>query len=232
MIIITGTSSGIGKAIANFYLAKGEKVVGISRTTSIAHDNYTHIRCDLSIPEEITALDLSEVINTAQTSAITLINNAGSIGEIKRSWDLATDHFLNVATLNIVAVQSLCAQVLQLAGHDRVKSIVSISSGAGRRAIASWSAYCASKAAVDLFSETLKAELDEIGADTKVYSVAPGVVDTAMQTEIRSSTSENFSSHQNFVDLKANDALRDPNEVALLLHELLQQKQQEIICRL
>ena len=53
-----------------------------------------------------------------------------------------------------------------------------------------------------------------------------------MQTEIRSSTSENFSSHQNFVDLKANDALRDPNEVALLLHELLQQKQQEIICRL
>jgi benzil reductase ((S)-benzoin forming) len=232
MIIITGTSSGIGKALANFYLEKGEKVVGISRRSTIKHENYRHIECDLSDIDAVKSIDLSRIIK-AQLEPTTLINNAGTIGVIGRTWDLDTDHFLKVGNLNIVAVQSLCAHVIKLAGFEQVEAIVNISSGAGRRPIASWSAYCASKAAVDLFSETLLAELKEVGASTRVYSVAPGVVDTGMQEVIRSSNPEDFSIHQNFVDLKEQDGLRKPEEVATLIYALLNKEtQQEVVCRL
>lgn len=232
MIIITGTSSGIGKALTSHYLTNGETVIGIGRTNRFNHSNYTHISCDLSNPQALIDLDLSNYIHQHNES-ITLINNAGTIGEIKRSMDLTAAHYLSVATLNIVAVQSLCAHVLKTAGHANVVAIVNISSGAAKRPIPAWSAYCASKAAVDLFSETLSQELQELGASTKIYSVAPGVVDTEMQVTIRSSNSDDFSGRQKFVDLKEQEELRSPEEVVALLMQLLEKKEQEeVVCRL
>lgn len=232
MVIITGTSSGIGKALTNYYLTQGEAVLGIGRSNIFNHPNYKHVTCDLSQPQNILNLDLSSYLLPCNDS-VTLINNAGTIGEIKRAMDVNANHYLSVATLNIVAVQTLCAHVLKTVGHAHVATIINISSGAAQRPIPGWSAYCASKAAVDLFSETLYEELRELGARTKVYSVAPGVVDTEMQAAIRSSNATDFSSHQKFVDLKEQGELRSPEEVVALLMQLLEKKEQEeVVCRL
>ena len=229
MIVLTGTSRGIGKAIALFYLEKGEKVVGISRTNEIVHKNFTFISCDLSKINELERLDLGAWITN---EPIVLINNAGSIGRIKRAEELDLKTYHHVAVLNIIAVQHLCTYFLKRCKPDQLKAIVNISSGAGRRPIPAWSAYCASKAAIDLYTETLHAEFKETGRTTKVYSVAPGVVDTTMQVEIRGSSPQDFSSHQNFIDLKNNNELRDPQKVAELLHELLLKEQGEVFSRL
>jgi benzil reductase ((S)-benzoin forming) len=220
--IITGTSRGIGKAIANYYLEKGEKVVGISRSNEIKHKNFTFVKCDFTEKQQLYNLDLSEFAEP-ENYPVRLFNNAGILGEIKRTHELTLTHYTDVSMVNIVATQFLCSYTLQTFGLDNVDTIVNISSGAGGRPVPSWAAYCASKAAVNLFTETMAEELKELGKNTKVYSIAPGVVDTDMQHSIRNSDQRDFSNKQNFVDLKENDELRTPEEVAILLDEFLQE---------
>jgi len=218
--IITGTSSGIGNALANFYLKKGEHVIGISRNNSIEHENFKHIPCDLSDKQQLHDLGLLEH-TSKENYPIRLINNAGIIGDIHRSHELTLTHYVDMAMVNIVAPQYLCSYVLQTFGFENIDTIINITSGAGQRPVPSWGAYCASKAAIDLFAETLNEEIKELGKSTKIFNVAPGVVDTRMQESIRNSDEENFSSHKNFVDLKENNELRSPEEVAALLDEFL-----------
>lgn len=226
--IITGTSRGIGKALANFYLDQGEKVIGISRRNEIKHPNFTFIKCDFTEKQQLYDLDLSRFTDESEHYPVRLINNAGILGEIKRSHELTLTHYTDVAMVNIVATQFLCSYTLQTFGFDNVDTIINIGSGAGERPVPSWAAYCASKAAVNLFSETLAEEIKELGKTTKVYSVAPGVVDTDMQYSIRESDQRDFSGKQNFVDLKDNDELRTPEEVASLLDEFLQEDHSEL----
>lgn len=221
--IITGTSSGIGKALAHFYLKKGEKVIGISRNNSITDDNFKHVMCDLSDKHQLHDLALLD-LTSKDDFPICLINNAGIIGDIKRSHELTLTHYVDMAMVNLVAPQYLCSYVLSTFGFDNVDTIVNISSGAAQRPVPSWGSYCASKAGMDIFAETLNEEIKELGKSTKIFNLAPGVVDTGMQEAIRESGAKNFSGHQNFVDLKENDELRTPEEVAILLDEFINEE--------
>jgi benzil reductase ((S)-benzoin forming) len=224
--IITGTSSGIGKALANFYLDKGEKVIGISRNNSITDDNFIHVMCDLSDKHQLHDLALLDYISK-EDYPICLINNAGIIGDIKRSHELTLTHYVDMAMVNLVAPQYLCSFVLSTFGFENVATIINISSGAAKRPVPSWGAYCATKAGMDIFAETLNEEIKELGKSTKIFNVAPGVVDTGMQEVIRSSGEKNFSSYQNFVDLKENNELRSPEEVAVLLDAFIHEEHGE-----
>jgi benzil reductase ((S)-benzoin forming) len=230
MVIITGSSRGIGKAIAEFYLNQGDKVIGVSRSNEIAHPDFTFIPCDLSKRSALEEVELPAWV--FEQNNIRLINNAGIIGNIVRAEKLSLADYYDVAIVNVVALQFFTSLLLRKLQPDQLAAVVNISSGAARRAIASWSAYCASKAAVDMYSLTIYEEFKETGRNTKVYSLAPGVVDTDMQATIRRSNTEEFSAHENFVALKQNNELRSPQEVAYLLDELLKKNQQEIITRI
>ena len=74
MIIITGVSRGLGKALVKHYLDKGETVIGLGRQNFVEHPNYSFFQIDLSLPTAINELDLSWV-----HGEVTLINNAGII---------------------------------------------------------------------------------------------------------------------------------------------------------
>src|SRR5690554_2219790 len=218
--IITGTSSGIGKALAKFYLENGDHVIGISKNNAIEHENFKNIVCDLSDKQQLHDLALLEHTEN-ENYPIRLINNAGIMGDIHRSHELTLTHYVDMAMVNLVAPQFLCSYVLQTFGFDNVDTIINISSGAGQRPVPSWGAYCASKAGIDLFAETLNEEIKELGKSTKVFNVAPGVVDTRMQENIRGSDQSSFSRHQDFVDLMENNELRTPDEVAILLDKFM-----------
>lgn len=92
-------------------------------------------------------------------------------------------------------------------------TVVNISSGAGKSAIHGWAAYCASKAAVDLMSETIHLEQFE-NPNFNIYAVAPGVVDTEMQGQIRAAEEGDFPRIEYFRDLKSNNELASPTLVA------------------
>lgn len=227
MILITGVSSGIGLALVHEYIERGHEVVGIGRRNNFEHKNYSFIHCDLSNINEVKRLNM----DFSKEKSITLINNAGVIGNIQRIAEQNTSDIEEVLNVNTIAPMLLSYKLLQLAIPDT--TIVNISSGAGKRPIASWASYCASKAAIDLFSETIYLEEQERGKSTKVYSVSPGVIDSPMQEKIRSAGSSNFSSLDNFVALKEQNNLESPKVVAKKLIALLERPYLgDVVCSL
>lgn len=216
MIFITGVSRGLGKAIAELYLSKGEKVTGIGRSADISHENFSFITCDLSDLEAVRKLTLNSF-----ESQVTLINNAGIIGEIKRISDQENSDVDQVLTVNVSAPVILTQKIYQTVQDKNSFTLVNISSGAANRAIPSWASYCASKAALNMHTETFLLEEQEKGNFPKVYAVAPGVIDTGMQSQIRAANPENFSALDNFKSLKEDGNLFSSQEAARRLFLLI-----------
>ena len=218
MIIITGVSSGIGKELALDYLNKGEVVIGIGRTNVISHENYRFMECDLGQPESLKKLQF----DFSTCESLTLINNAGAVGRIERLSEQKNSDVEEVITLNTIAPMLLTQKILKEFPLDKELTLINISSGAGKRAIPSWASYCASKAALDIFSQTVLEEELERFRKIKVYSVSPGVVDTGMQEKIRSASLPTFSSWQTFIDLKEQYNLYTTADVVIKLNALLE----------
>jgi len=212
-VVITGVSGGIGKALAEFYLEKGSRVIGIGRNNTIDHEHFHFVTCDLRDLDKVKNLDLN-----LSDEPILLINNAGVLGKVTRTVDQDIESLQEVLEVNVLAAMIMTGKMAVL---ENQLTVVNISSGAGKNPIPSWGAYCASKAALDMFSRVFFLEEQERGRNTKVYSIAPGVVDTNMQTTIRSLDEKNFSQKQRFVDLKETGQLVSAKEVVRKIDRML-----------
>ncbi|HXZ48651.1 MAG TPA: SDR family NAD(P)-dependent oxidoreductase, partial [Usitatibacter sp.] len=117
--------------------------------------------------------------------------------------------------VNLVAPMRLMRRFLRMTeGAAPLRRIVNISSGAGRRPVAGWSAYCVAKAGLDMASRVAALEARERGAAVEVTSLAPGVVDTGMQAAVRSVSEADFPDVERFRRMKAEGALRSAGDVA------------------
>ncbi|AEA43210.1 SDR family NAD(P)-dependent oxidoreductase [Fluviicola taffensis] len=218
MIIITGTSKGIGRAITENYLSLGEKVIGIGRNHTISNPNYTALSCDLSNQELVNQIPFTDL----GEEPIIFIHNAGILGEVDYFEKLGAHVLVEVMQVNLFAGASILQKLLKQIPKEQSFKAIFISSGAGKNPIASWASYCASKAAVDLFCETIQLEEEQLGRlEFKCLSVAPGVVDTEMQATIRATTSETFSEIERFKEYKNSNQLYSPELVAKKLHQLI-----------
>jgi len=209
---ITGTSSGVGKALAE-QLIPDHKVTGISRNVFFSHRNYTHIKMDLSETNSVLAFQFSLDENADE---YILINNAGMLGELKRTGDTNPEIMLKTIHVNFAAPAILCNTFLkQVKTSGKKALIINISSGAATHPIASWATYCATKVAVDMFTSVIAEELKETGNSlTRAYSVYPGIVDTAMQQHIRSADPSDFSAAERFRNYKNEGSLLTAGFVA------------------
>ncbi|MEN9400877.1 MAG: hypothetical protein RL632_1980 [Bacteroidota bacterium] len=227
-VYITGVSRGLGKAAAEKFLQEGYAVVGIGRSSDLQHPNYAFVECDLSNATAISTFNFDK-----EATEIILINNAGQIGNIRRLSDQLEPDFEEVLQVNTLAPMQLTWQCLRASTPQQKVKIANISSGAATRAIPGWAAYCASKAALDRFSETVQLEEIEKGNHVRIWSVAPGVLDTAMQEKIRSASPNDFSSSATFLDLKKNDELTTPQAAAEKLYRLIvDEKIDRVVCSL
>lgn len=117
--------------------------------------------------------------------------------------------------LNAAAPQVLGDAFLRAADQtDAPCTLLFIGSGAAESVYEGWSAYCAGKAAVDHWVRTAGAEQARRGNHCRVLSVAPGVVETAMQEQIRGMTENAFPQVERFRELHRHGALRDPADAA------------------
>ncbi|MCB0476984.1 MAG: SDR family NAD(P)-dependent oxidoreductase [Crocinitomicaceae bacterium] len=215
---ITGDSSGIGEALKRLVLNDQNNIVyGLSRRNRKEEERYFPIQLDLSNPEEISQFDFPEL---QDVDHIYLVNNAGQIGAIQPVFEQSLEEIAEVFQVNTIAVIQITSMFIQKYKSHSLK-IINVSSGAALNPIQGWATYCSSKAALDMFSKTLIADLEfrEL-ENVEVYSVSPGVVDTAMQKEIRSSKSENFSRLDQFQELKDNSELIDPHQTAALIYRI------------
>ncbi len=211
---ITGTSRGIGKALAEEALREEQvKVIGMSRSCSIEHDRYEHIGIDLADPKAVLEFGFGK---HPEAERVVLINNAGTLGDIKPVGKEDDEAIFQAYDLNL-GTPSVLSNKFAATYEDRdmEKVIVNVSSGAGKTPIDGWNTYCASKAALDMFSRVMAQE-QKLHQEhpIKVLSVAPGVVDTRMQTDIRASKEADFSTVQKFRNLKEQGELADPGLVA------------------
>lgn len=211
---ITGTSRGIGKAMAEQILARGNTFVfGFSRGCNITHDNYQHFNTDLNNAEMVSEIFFPPFVDA---ESISLVNNSGALGDIGPVGALIESGIANAYLVNALAPSILMNKFIRSYQEDRIKKVIlNVSSGAGRHVIEAWSAYCAAKAAIDMFSRVAAAEQEKYWNNkTHIFSVAPGVVDTRMQDEIRLTDKEYFQDVNRFIEMKNNNKLTSPEEVA------------------
>ncbi len=202
--IVTGTSSGIGRALADNLLHGGWAVIGVARRPSdIHHALYHHLRLDLADLDAMTTSFEHEVaprLGEAGVRRIGLVNNAASIGR-PATVDVVEPHeLLATYAINVVAPTWLMAFVLRHAPRAAAVRIVNVSSGAAVRAIPGLIEYCGSKAALRMSGMVAAADLGteplagRAPADVAMLSYSPGTVDTAMQAEVRSQPPDVFPS--------------------------------------
>ncbi|MEM9673653.1 MAG: SDR family NAD(P)-dependent oxidoreductase [Cyclobacteriaceae bacterium] len=214
---ITGTSRGIGQALAERALqVENAQVIGFSRQQSIDHERYTHHNIDLAQVSDLGKLIDPVFTQLTDAKRIVLINNAGTLGDVKYFGSIADEKIDQLFSLNITAPAILMNHFIRAyEAEEAERIIINISSGVSQYPVDGWSGYCASKAALDMLSEVAALELEKQNVENfRVYSVAPGIVDTQMQTDIRETDEQNFSRLQKFKDYKANGALDNPQQTA------------------
>ncbi|MBT9395207.1 SDR family NAD(P)-dependent oxidoreductase [Hymenobacter sp. NST-14] len=214
--IITGSSRGLGQALTEHALRQADTtVIGVSRHATIRHERYHHQPLDLS---DMLAVqnNLHKVFPPLPAAAsITLINNAGVLGDIGYLGEQPNEHFEFVLDINLIAPAMLMNTFLSTyQGLNIPRTILNITSGAAQRPVDGWAAYSASKAALDALSRTAQKEQDLRGSGVCIRSLAPGVVNTAMQEQIRNVPEQKFSEAARFNELHEAGQLSEPAAVA------------------
>jgi benzil reductase ((S)-benzoin forming) len=218
LAIVTGHSRGVGAALAEKLLALDFTVFGIARHLNDAlagryPDRLQQVALDLSDTAVLLHWLAGPTIARALqgASAVYLINNAGRLQPVG---PLGTQNRAAIAqsvSLNVTAPMLLANAVVELTPRSVPCRILHISSGVGRRPCAGWSVYSATKAALDQHARS--AALDAV-PNLVVASVAPGVIDTDMQAEIRASDPARFPPLAQFEKLKRDGQLAAPAECA------------------
>jgi benzil reductase ((S)-benzoin forming) len=221
ILIVTGGSKGIGSGIIRAYQKEGFQIFSIARSTNHVFKQVKQIEFDLSKTDEIRNLlrQIFKEINPNKVEKITLINNAGTLGKIARIEDV-TD-IAQTVQLNTVAPLILTSAFIGLTKNwNCEKKIINISSGAAQKPYHGWTVYCATKAAIDMMTQTIALEQGLLQNGTKIIAIYPGVVDTDMQAQIRTSDKNNFAAIDRFLALKANNELADTTKVGTQIFDL------------
>ncbi|WP_324676361.1 SDR family NAD(P)-dependent oxidoreductase [Hymenobacter sp. GOD-10R] len=227
--IITGASRGLGKALAEAILTEDNtKVIGVARHATIEHDRYHHQPLDLSDSVAVEN-NLSKVfVQWVDIESITLINNAGVLGEIGYLGEQPNEHFDFVFTVNtIVPAMFMNTFLSAYASYQVPRTILNISSGAAQRPVDGWGAYCASKAALEMMTRTARKEQAIRASGIRIRAISPGVIDTAMQEQIRTIGEQQFSEVERFIKLQADKQLQMPEQVANKILNWVQQPASE-----
>ncbi|HKW46139.1 MAG TPA: SDR family oxidoreductase [Gemmatimonadaceae bacterium] len=223
--VVTGHSRGIGEAVAEHLLARGARVLGVSRHTNspLAErfpDTLEEVILDMADDTALGRWLGGESLQRffAKVETPLLVNNAGVLQPIGPLETQDVEKVARAVSVNLSAALVLSAAFVQITADARERRILHVSSGAARKAYAGWSIYCATKAGLDHHARC-------VGLDRTpgllISSVAPGVVDTEMQAEIRASTDERFPDRPRFVALHRDKALPSPDRTGARLVEYL-----------
>ena len=215
LVFITGGSSGLGLALART-VPFPALVNDISRTGPPDGADISHFAADLSRPEEWPRVGthLARLVEEHDPQRAVFIHAAGALTPIGFAGEVDTDAYTANVLLNSAAGQVLGHLFLRaVQGRAGDFDLVMISSGAARGVYAGWSAYGAGKAALDQWVRNVGAEQQERGG-VRVSAIAPGVVATGMQREIRETPEHTFPKVARFHELHDEGDLAEPDDAA------------------
>ena len=212
LYILTGASRGMGLAMAQQLLRSGNTLICIARS---ANDDLAAEARAAGVAIEQWQQDLSQGEQAAHKlqawlqaqgpqafASATLINNAGMIPRIAPLSASDAEDLATALRVGLEAPMQLTAAFLGATDSWTVpRKVLNISSGLGRRAMASQAAYCAAKAGMDHFTRCVALDEAIKPHGAKVCSLAPGVIDTDMQVQLRGADPAAFPDRQNFANL-------------------------------
>ena len=172
--VVTGSSSGIGLAVCRALLDAGASVYGLSRReTALDHERFRWLQTDVTRETEIDRA--FEAVLAERGRVELLVNNAG-FGFFRDIESIDPAEWRRLIDTNLTAMFLCTRKVVPSMKAARRGMIVNVGSVAGKRGIRGGTAYCASKFAVNGFSESLMEELRGFGI--RVACVNPGSVET------------------------------------------------------
>jgi NAD(P)-dependent dehydrogenase (short-subunit alcohol dehydrogenase family) len=181
-IVITGVTRGLGRALADWYIANGHTVAGCGRNGAAIFD----LRFTYPEPHSFDALDVTQVVKVNLWAERVLgslgvpdllINNAGLINSLAPLWKVPAAEVEKVVSVNILGVVNVIRAFAPAMVEQKKGVIVNLSSGWGRSVAPEVAPYCATKWAIEGLTKALAAELP---AGMAAVPLSPGAVDTDM----------------------------------------------------
>jgi NAD(P)-dependent dehydrogenase (short-subunit alcohol dehydrogenase family) len=225
LYVLTGASRGLGAAIAAQLLKRDTLLLTLSRRPDPAQQDAARAA---GAKLEQWAIDIGHDVGTAARleawlhrqdagglASATLINNAGLLGRVGPIDRSDADTLAAVLRVDLEAPMLLTAAFLRATRNWAIdKRVLNVSSGAGRRPITGWAAYCAAKAGLDHCARVVALDEALQPNPARIVSLAPGVIDTDMQGELRVAESQGFPEQSHFLELKASGQLPAPDAAA------------------
>lgn len=221
--IVTGASRGLGLEVTKKLIERDYRVITVARNQpNVMTSNDIHISGDLSNLDEV-----KRILNQIQAELVgksieelVVINNAGTINPIGPVGTLNDDDIIKHMNVNIISLMLIVNTIVKEIKCEQ-SLFVNITSGAAERSVYGWNTYCTSKAAVNMFTQTTALEAEERKRNELHIAFSPGIMDTDMQGEIRSTNEEDFIEVEKFRKYKEEGQLRSPEEVARILFKLI-----------
>ncbi len=225
LTILTGASRGLGAAMADQLLGSDALLLTLSRRPHTAIEGRAKKSGALL---EQWAIDLNDGIaasarletwlrqqDPAHLASATLINNAALAGKAGPIDEGDADALAAVLRVGLEAPMLLTSAFLRATRDWTIpRKVLNISSGAGKKPLAGAAAYCAVKAGLDHFSHVVALDEAPRPNSAKIVSLAPGVIDTDMQTALRESDPRAFPNQPQFAAMKASGQLASPEDAA------------------
>lgn len=219
VVVITGASRGLGAGLATEMSSRGMLLGVCARHKPALEDMEDAVQAKVDVRDREAIDRFLETVTERLGTIDMWINNAGVLdpmGPLRDAEPEALERHIEINVLGVMyGSQAFCRHRREV-GPGGV--LINISSGAGRKGYFGWGAYCAGKAAVDRLTECLA--LEEKAAGTRCHAVAPGIIDTHMQEQIRAATPEQFPDAERFVRIKREEKFSSPKWVASRLLEL------------
>lgn len=195
--LITGSSRGIGEALAQRLLGEGHLVLGVSRSNpeSLESERYHHLKCDLADTSAASQIvtKAESLVDEQSCEFLCLVNNAARLEPLKAIEECSSFELEAHVQIGLIAPIVLTSKFIHTFAHLSCrKKVAFITSGAAVQAMPDASAYCSTKAGLTMFARCVGLEQSQEEGGFETVSINPGMVETAMQVTARSKTDEEF----------------------------------------
>jgi benzil reductase ((S)-benzoin forming) len=224
--LISGTSRGIGRALAQSILDRGHTVLGLSRNRppGLEAEAYHHLAFDLSDTLRIGQVmeQVEQIVDGRRFEFVCLVNNASATEPIGPIEDCPANEIESHLRIGLIAPMILTSLFMRRFASERIrKKVAFISSGAAFNAMPGGSVYGGAKAGLHMFAQCVGLEQEDGPGGFELVSIGPGMVDTPMQETVRSKSSDEFAMAGFFQQAFRDGRLQEPGQVAEKICKIL-----------